>query len=326
MAPPGAMVISLDLELYWGVRDVMSLEAYRENLVGERRVVPLLLDLFAEFGIQATWAAVGFLYFQTRDELVRHLPTKRPQYEEKRFSPYPYVDSIGPDEDQDPFHFAPSMLELIRAAPGQEIATHTFSHYYTLEVGQDAEAFRADVDCALLSARARGDTLESIVFPRNQVNPAYLPICAELGLKAYRGTERSWIYRTGRKSEHSLARRAVRLLDAFLPLSSHNAYPRHRSDADPLVNVPSSRFLRPYSSRLRVLEPLRLRRIRSDVTYAARHGLLYHLWWHPHNFGVETERNLDGLRRLLEHFAALRERYGMESLNMSEFAQGAREP
>ena len=23
----------------------------------------------------------------------------------------------------------------------------------------------------------------------------------------------------------------------------------------------------------------------SDLTYAARQGLAYHLWWHPHNFG-----------------------------------------
>lgn len=324
MSAPGRLVISLDFELYWGVRSAKPLERYRENLVGERKVVPALLDVFAEFSVHATWAIVGFLYFRTREELLAHLPERRPLYEEARFSPYPYVESIGRDEAHDPFHFAPSLIELIRAAPGQEIATHTLSHYYALEAGQDAEAFRADLETALAAARAAGDHVESIVFPRNEVNTHYLGICAELGLKAYRGTEPSRLYRPARARDISLLRRAGRLLDTFVPVSSHNAYPPETLDGGPLVNLPSSRFLRPYTPALRALEPLRLRRICSDLTYAARHGLVYHLWWHPHNFGVQTERNMRVLRRVLEHFAELRERHGIESLSMAEVAREAR--
>jgi GAF domain-containing protein len=44
---PGIFTISLDFELYWGVRDKVDLEAYRGSLLGAREAIPRLLDLFA---------------------------------------------------------------------------------------------------------------------------------------------------------------------------------------------------------------------------------------------------------------------------------------
>ena len=112
--------------------------------------------------------------------------------------------------------------------------------------------------------------------------------------------------------------RGVRLLDAYLNLSGHNCYSQDSVGRRLPLNLPSSRFLRPFSPRLRVLEPLRMRRILSDLTYAARHGLIYHLWWHPHNFGDHTEENLMCLSKILDCYADLKAVYGMESLNMGE--------
>ena len=56
----------------------------------------------------------------------------------------------------------------------------------------------------------------------------------------------------------------------------------------------------------------------ADMTYAAEHGALYHLWWHPHNFGAHLEENMSLLRRILGHFQIMRERCGMKSMNMAE--------
>ncbi len=53
---------------------------------------------------------------------------------------------------------------------------------------------------------------------------------------------------------------------------------------------------------------------------AARNNRLFHLWWHPHNFGVNLEQNLTFLTRVLNEYSGLRERYGMLSLTMSEVA------
>ncbi len=85
-------------------------------------------------------------------------------------------------------------------------------------------------------------------------------------------------------------------------------------------NISSSRFLSPYSSRLQSLEMLRLRRILLAMTYAAKQGLVYHLWWHPHNFGIRRKENLLFLQKILEHYSYLQTTYSMESLSMGELA------
>jgi hypothetical protein len=51
---------------------------------------------------------------------------------------------------------------------------------------------------------------------------------------------------------------------------------------------------------------------------AARTDGIYHLWWHPHNFGQRTEANLKNLERLLKYFHVLNQKYGMKSLSMKE--------
>ncbi len=317
----GSLVISLDFELFWGVRDVFTMGMYGTNLLGERAVVPTLLKCFAEHQIHATWATVGFMFCETREELMRESPRRKPLYTNQILSPYPHLNHIGRDEQEDPFHYAPSLIKLIASSAHQEVATHTFSHYYCLEDGQDIETFRDDLEAAKKVASKYHLNMDSLVFPRNQFNAEYLSVCKELGIKAYRGNECSWIYKAKRRSDESLFRRALRLLDAYVNLSGHNCYSLEGQSYELPVNVPSSRFLRPFSKTFRMLESLRLRRILSDVTHAAKNGLIYHLWWHPHNFGEHTEENLLFLKRIIEHYLKMKEVYGMESLNMGEIAQ-----
>jgi hypothetical protein len=38
------------------------------------------------------------------------------------------------------------------------------------------------------------------------------------------------------------------------------------------------------------------------MNYAARHHQLFHLWFHPHNVGVNTAENMVFLGKLIEHF------------------------
>jgi len=314
---PGTFIISLDFELHWGLRDVKTVEQYRENLIGVRRAVPAMLAAFAEYDIHATWATVGFLFFSRRCELLRALPTERPQYDNANLSPYAEMDAIGHDEDEDPFHFGRTLLDQIRTGPGQEIGTHTFSHYYCLEPKQNLAAFRADLSAAMAAAADFGVDLKSIVFPRNQYDDAHLRVCAEIGLKAFRGNPQSSLYRPRTGADETRWVRAARLLDSYCNLSSHNCYLLAETAGDAPMNLPASRFLRPYSAKP-IAQTLQERRIKDDLTYAARKGLAYHLWWHPHNFGKDVEKNIGMLRRILEHFHGLRGRYGMQSRNMAE--------
>jgi hypothetical protein len=309
----------MDFEMYWGVHGLVPWPAYRQNILGVRQAIPEILRLFCEFGIHATWATVGFLMFETKKSLLHGLPRQRPAYVNSRVDNYAHVPEIGPDESSDPIHFAASLVDLINRQPGQEIATHTFSHYYCMEQGQDAECFRSDLEAARAAAEKRGVVLKSIVFPCNQVREDYLPICQSAGITAYRGTQRGFACQpTDHAGQKSRPRRALRLLDSYFNLAGSTTYCPERAGAGRMTNVQASRYLRPYMKPLALLEPLRLRRIRCEMTHAARTAEVYHLWWHPHDFGLYQAENLNFLRRTLEHFRALQGTYRMESRNMAE--------
>ncbi|MNF23026.1 Polysaccharide deacetylase [compost metagenome] len=317
--PEGIFTVSLDFELYWGVRDKRSIEQYRRNLLGVRQAVPAMLGVFREHDVHATWAAVGFLFFDSRENLTQNLPHLLPSYAQNVLSPYPYIQSS--DCLEAAYHFAPDLLDMIAACAGQEIGTHTFSHYYCLEQGQTLEQFAADISAAVATARARGLPTTSIVFPRNQWNPSYLATLNQFGIRCYRGNEQSWIYQASADAQETRLQRALRLLDAYLNLSGHNTYQLAECMRAPPFNLPASRFLRPYSKHLAKFEWLRLRRIKAAMNDAAINGKLFHLWWHPHNFGTNTAQNIHFLTRIAEHYRDLNCRYGMRSLNMGEICR-----
>jgi Polysaccharide deacetylase len=315
---PGALVISLDFELHWGLRDHVRLgDPYERNLRGERVAIDRMLELFGERGIGCTWATVGMLFARDRAELDRFSPSRRPRYDDTRLDPY--GEHTGDDFRDDPLHFAPDVIERVRAVPRQEIASHTFSHYYCLEAGQTETDFRSDLDAAVGIAAAHGVKLRSIVFPRNQVNRRYAAALRDVGIRSYRGTQLAWMYAA--RTRDPAAKRAARLLDAYVPFAGdHLVGWDEIRDKDGLACVRASLFLRAWSRRLRALEGLRVRRLREAVRRAARERKVLHVWWHPHNFGVNTEENIGVLRHILDEYEACRVQYGMESLTMGEAA------
>lgn len=313
------LVISLDFELHWGIRDHTDARQARERLLGVWKAVPAMLSLFEERQIRATWAVVGMLMAESKDEILSLMPSNRPRYRQSHLDPYQELDKIGESERDDPLHYAPSLVVKIAATEGQEIGTHTFSHYYTMEEGQDLDMFAADMTAAIEIARRRGIAIRSIVFPRNQYTQSHLDLLPGFGIRSYRGASEGRIYRPARAGDESKPRRALRLVDSYLPLTGNNARLPRREARTPLVDVPSSRFLRPHTGR-RLLDDLSLRRVTRGMSEAAERGRDYHLWWHPHNFGADLEENLGQLRRALDHFATLQRSHGMQSAHMSDRA------
>lgn len=318
--PFGALVISLDFELHWGVRDKRSVDGpYRENLLGARQAIPRILDLFEEFGVAATWATVGFLFAKTRQEREEFSPPLRPRYKNDKLDAY--SEPTGDNEDDDPLHYASSLIAHISKTPKQEIATHTFSHYYCQEPGETREAFAADIASAMAIGRRYGFDIRSIVFPRNQFRSGYESVLKEAGITCYRGNESNWMYRPRPRGEETLAVRAPRLIDGYISLSGPK-FIRWEEIAQPggMCDVRASMFLRPYSMQRKSLEPIRLRRIAGGIRAAAKNRGIFHLWWHPHNFGKNIPENLEFLRSVLKVFAEQRQVHGMQSLSMIEVA------
>jgi peptidoglycan/xylan/chitin deacetylase (PgdA/CDA1 family) len=320
---PGTFTISIDFELFWGVHDKRTLKEYGRNILGARDAIPRMLDAFERYGIRCTWAIVGFLFFDDKEELLQYLPQDRPRYANQALSPYPRIERIGPNERQDPYHFGLSLVRRIKDYPHQEIGTHTFSHYYCLEDGQTPETFRADLEAARRSAERLGITLRSLVFPRNQFSAGYLGICRDAGIEAVRGNQRFWLFRSKGEADERLIKKIGRRIDHYLPLSGYNGVTPEIENVG-IVNIRSSRFLLPVPIRSRTFGRLCQHRIAAGMTNAAATGRIFHLWWHPHNFGSHVDENMAILGQILEHYRALAGEHGMVSRNMAEVATAAR--
>lgn len=314
----GTLLVSLDFELFWGMLDVCPLEEYQDHVLGGREAIPKLLSLFQKYDIHATWAAVGFLFGESKEELARFFPEpgERPAYRKSRLDPYAYLAKIGGNEQEAPCFFAPSLLKQIAGTPGQEIGSHTFSHYYCRERGQTPREFAADMKAAREIAQAHGYDVRSVILPRNQCEPEYTQVLRETGFTAYRDEENDWIHE---KIHFRPLLRLLRLADVYLPLTGQGGYlPKNENG---IWNLTGSRMYKPILKPLYVLEGLKIRRIKKQMLHAAKNGLTFHLWWHPHNIGVRTEAHLRQLEDIFRFYAQLKETYGMESRNMGEMVE-----
>ncbi|MDL5051591.1 polysaccharide deacetylase family protein [Oscillatoria amoena NRMC-F 0135] len=336
----GVLTISLDFELHWGGFEKWPLTVsghqspvagnrkratgnYEQYFLNTRRIIPQMLDLFSGYKVHVTWAGVGMLMHENRETLMMNFPEVRPSYVNKELSAYQFIEEagIGENENDDPFHYAHSLVKQIVSTPCQELGSHTFSHFYCNEEGQTVEQFRADLKSAQKAASVYGVQLRSLVFPRNQFNDACLRVCFEEGLTSVRSNPNIWFWDIRTRSE-SRWKRFNRGLDAYFPINGKYSYPLssvRRREGFPIC-LPASRLLRPYNPKELFLNTLKIRRIKAEIEWAARHGEVYHLWWHPHNFGNYPEANMDGLMAILEFYQYLRQTHGMRSLSMNELA------
>lgn len=313
----GTLLVSLDFELFWGMLDVCELDDYRENILGGRKAIPRLLELFRKYDIHATWATVGFLFAENYRELSEYFPREEglPTYRNDALNPYDRFAKIGCDEESAPCFYGSSLIRMVAQTPGQEIGSHTFSHYYCREKGQTIEQFRADMAAAKKIAADHGYDVTSVILPRNQCEPEYTAVFRDLGFTAYRDEENDWIHE---KIKFRPLLRILRLMDVYFPLTGMGGYTPKKEDG--IWNLVGSRMYKPILKPLQFLEGLKLFRIKCQMRYAAKRGLTFHLWWHPHNIGVMTDRHLQQLEEIFSCYAQMKEKYGMESLTMKEAA------
>ena len=304
-------IISLDFELKWGVLEFD--ERYNKNLLVARQVIPKILTLFKEYQIKATWAVVGLLFNSTKEEYHKYKPLLEPKYTVD--SSNPYNENIGESEEVDKIHYAGSLVKMIYECPGQEIGSHTYSHYNCIDKSQSRHEFEADIKSAIeVAGKKYNLNMSSFVFPKNEINKHYLDIIKKYKFTHYRGNPENIIYSKGHNSKNIIVR-MIRLLDSYFNITGYQVSSALKNNF--LVNVTGNRMLRPYN-RNKILNNLMLDRVKNEMIYAAKNNKNYHLWWHPHNFGTNSDDNLNNLKHVLEKYKYLYEKFHMRSVCMSE--------
>ena len=173
-----------------------------------------------------------------------------------------------------------------------------------------------DMEAARRIGSRHGYDLHSVVLPRNQCREEYTRVLSGLGFTAYRDEENDWIHR---KIHFRPLKRLLRLMDVYVPLTGQGGYtPREEQG---IVNLTGSRMYKPYFRPLGFLEGLKVHRIKAQMRNAAKKGLTFDLWWHPHNVGVRTDFHMRQLEELFRYFQQRQKEYGMVSRNMGETAR-----
>lgn len=284
-----SVVISLDFEMEWGFHDnAFDCNSYKENLYNEREVVSNILKLFSERNIRATWACVGALACNDWNEYFTHAP-RPPKYVNQRFVTAHKYSDADPDGH---YHFAPELLKTIQKTLGQKLGSHTFSHMYLREKGVTAQDVLADVATfSVVWKEKLNESPVSFVFPRNQV--AFLTILTENGIKIWRGNETSWYFNCNESSNNKIAPRILRILDAVNPLIKRAA---------PLTQNMTSSSLFFRAGLPNLAWQLHLSRICNELD-SLQYPNIFHLWFHPHNLGVNMKIQLERLRIVLDIIA-----------------------
>ena len=308
----GSIVISLDFELLWGVFDKVDWTKKVDYFRNTKNVIPEILSLFDEFEIGCSWACVGMLFNSDWDEWNSNLPERLPDYDNKALSAYRFGKNFQSKKNEE-LCFAPNLISIIQNSENQRIGTHTYSHYYTNEKGQSIQDFDADLKIANNIAKKYGIEMASIVFPRNQLNDSYLEVCNKNGIHIARSNPDIWYWKDTEKD--SLLQKIYRTGDAYLGKKDKSYKPNIITEKENVFLQPASRFFRPYAGKP-MMDKLRLKRILKEMSFAAKSGEVYHLWWHPHNFGSDPTKSIAELRIILEHFKGIKNRYGFESHSM----------
>jgi hypothetical protein len=314
----GNFIISLDFELHWGGIELWDLKEKQEYFLTTRKVIPDILKLFVQNNIHATWATVGFLFAKNIETLENYFPKTQPNYHNSALNYYQLFTNkqVGENEIEDPFHFGNSIIQEIVKSKNQELASHTFCHYYCNEEGQTKSQFDADLAAAQsIALKETNQHLTSLVFPRNQYNNDYLETVLKNGFSVVRSNPNVWFWKSDNRWLF-----LARAFDTLFPISKTLCFSEQEIEYyKELTILPASRFFRPYSQKEKIIQKLKLCRIKREMLYAAKNNLNYHLWWHPHNFGNFPKENLEQLEEILAYFQLLNKKYNFTSKKMSDF-------
>lgn len=303
------VVISLDLELSWGLFDL----SFDDNLVRMARWThdigaPSLLNHLTRNGLSATWAIVGAMMHSSLPD-VSGLPEVKYRHFSKPW--FSYVPREG-DESTHPEWFGAWLVEMIRRAkPPQEIGFHSFSHVPFESPGMTRERAIAEYLHCVRTAKELRIRTTSFVFPRNLV--AYLRELREAGFTCFRDADELSV-----GSANSKLGCLYMICADFLGLSPRMVEP---SLKEGLVSIPGSLLVR-YAAGWRKYIPdsSRLRRLRKGLERVRRSGGVFHVWFHPENLYAEWPRLENVVGRFLEELGVLVRQGDLRCLTMGQLA------
>jgi hypothetical protein len=311
----GFFLFSLDTELGWGYFDMEHLRSRKFSPDGsrERKSIELLLDVFDEFNIVATWAIVGHLFYEQCDKCdfcpISDWKGKYRTFEEVYKS-------------NNPLWYGADIVEmLLNRGSRHEIAFHGYTHQVFDEATMGHAEAEIQIQEWLRIAKRKEVIPQAVCFPRNRVG--HLNAFRENGFICYRGEGYvPW--------PHNLrfVGKLIKTIDHILSVSTPPVYKLNGVESSGLVNLPLSQGFFGFSWRTKMildslnLHKLPIRRMIKGVKKAAEEKKVIHIWAHPCEF--QTRKDIEKLRYLLGTVADEMSKGRIQSVGMSCLASTAR--
>ena len=306
MNSPGIIVISMDLEKRWGVHDLYldNFEIYKNNIFNIDKVVDKTLQMFDEYQIRATWAAVGALALDSWEDYFNLIPNPANYTNKKLIINRSYRQLKGSENH----FFGSHLLRNILSAVGQDLGSHTFSHLYFQEEGLTKDDFLNDSKMVeyIWKGKLKTQPPSSLVFPRNQVN--YLESISDTSIRIYRSVEKGFYNNDNSTAANNLISRAMRLVDSIYPYQK-------KAEKINVNNTRASLFIRFNLPVL--LWKMQLERINYELDQLGE-GEIFHIWWHPENLGDDLIQSFNRLESIITIISGHLERGRVVSKNMAD--------
>lgn len=326
----GAVVISLDCELAWGIRHTRDLVNYADALGKTRDVIKALLEVFDKYHISATWAVVGHLMLDhaTATGGRMHPEMPRPQ---SLSGPVDWYDGVPEgDVDTEPFYYAPDVMDMILSCPTtQELACHTFSHIVVGSPVSSEELVEAEFRRCKELASKWSKELVSVIFPENC--PGHLEVLRRLGYRCFRGRNSEWYWLAWREQTldasaiDKLKLKFLFYLQAFLRLIDEKfaftppilAVKQNQG----LWEIPHSMLFPGYIGPAKFTTPEdRVKKALKGLTAAVQKKRIFSLWTHPHNLACGYDELFPAFEKICQAIASARDRNELDVLTMKEVA------
>lgn len=311
--PKGIFVLSLDVELSWGVVDKPhKLKENKRYYEQSRDCIDKIITLLEKYDISATWAVVGHLFLKECNaaEGKKHSDIPRSTY--PWYSGDWFDESPCTNEEEAPLWYGRDIIKKIAGCKvRQEIACHSFAHIPYGDENTKRAAVRADLSKCVAEAEKAGLKLRSFVFPRNNVG--YIDELKNFGFEAYRGAEPLWY-----RGFPSKPKKLCHIIDQLFAISPPVSNPEYEQG---LYNIPGSMLYRSMDG-IRSLLPVgsKVYKAKKGINKAIRDKKVFHLWFHPYNIATNPERLLYGLEEIFKEVQRRRENGELETKSMDEMS------
>ena len=281
-----SFVLSIDLELAWGVWDKLSSTNIQKIIDKERLVCENLLNIFDENEIPVTWAVVAAL-LDNKNKMMGNLNQKA--------------------------WYAPDIIDnILNSKTKHLIASHSYAHkeFNTCSKEEIIEDFEKSI-FFLKSININPDVF---IFPRNNV--FHLDVLKKFNFKTYRSIDKSW-YKKVYKYNKSLGK-ISNLIDKVIPIKTNSVSPL--IDQFGLTEIPTSILLISKNGiRTIVTNFSMFKKIKDGIDLAISKNECFHIWFHPSNFYYQTNKQFDLLKKIIDYLNLKREQGLIEIKLLNQF-------